>query len=193
MPTQSRHLRQAFPRNGGRDGDASGGPWRRRTLIGELDMYREAGIKPNFSDIARPGTPWRRTEGRATRGDRAGSFDAHIRGVRQPRSCRESRRHPRVARGIPARPTSSSGTASPSGPRRPGAALRDAARTEPSTGQLQDGEPRARSSSRMFAATLGHSRRHIHPVEDQTTDDRSYATIARLGGVPREWEACPPW
>ena len=24
-----------------------------KNLIGELDMYREAGIKPNFSDIAK--------------------------------------------------------------------------------------------------------------------------------------------
>ena len=43
----------------------------------------------------------------------------------------------------------------------------------------------------MFAATLGHSRRHIFIRSGtRTTDDLvrcMYATIARLGGVPREW------
>ena len=59
-----------------------------RNLIGELDMYREAGIKPNFSDIAKRygkdrhtvASYWRAESGRPHdgRGDRAGSFDAHI-------------------------------------------------------------------------------------------------------------------
>ena len=43
----------------------------------------------------------------------------------------------------------------------------------------------------VFAATLGHSRRHIFIRSGtRTTDDLvrcMYATIARLGGVPREW------
>ena len=43
----------------------------------------------------------------------------------------------------------------------------------------------------VFAATLGHSRRHIFiRSRTRTTDDLvrcMYATIARLGGVPREW------
>lgn len=57
-------------------------------LIGELNMYREAGIKPNFSDIARRYGKDRRTVAsywkaggvapRDGRSDRAGSFDAHI-------------------------------------------------------------------------------------------------------------------
>ena len=59
-----------------------------KNLIGELDMYREAGIKPNFSDIAKRygkdrhtvASYWRAEGGRPRdgRGDRAGSFDAHI-------------------------------------------------------------------------------------------------------------------
>ena len=59
-----------------------------RNLIGELDMYREAGIKPNFSDIAKRydkdrhtvASYWRAESGRPHdgRGDRAGSFDAHM-------------------------------------------------------------------------------------------------------------------
>lgn len=59
-----------------------------KNLIGELDMYREAGIKPNFSDIAKRygkdrhtvASYWRAEGGRPHdgRGDRAGSFDAHI-------------------------------------------------------------------------------------------------------------------
>ena len=43
----------------------------------------------------------------------------------------------------------------------------------------------------VFAATLGHSRRHVFIRSGtRTTDDLvrcMYATIARLGGVPREW------
>lgn len=43
----------------------------------------------------------------------------------------------------------------------------------------------------VFAATLGHSRRHVFiRSRTRTTDDLvrcMYATIARLGGVPREW------
>lgn len=59
-----------------------------KNLIGELDMYREAGIKPNFSDIAKRygkdrhtvASYWRAEGGRPHdgRGDRAGSFDAHV-------------------------------------------------------------------------------------------------------------------
>lgn len=59
-----------------------------KNLIGELDMYREAGIKPNFSDIAKRygkdrhtvAAYWRAEGGRPRdgRADRAGSFDAHI-------------------------------------------------------------------------------------------------------------------
>ena len=59
-----------------------------KNLIGELDMYREAGIKPNFSDIAKRygkdrhtvASYWRAEGGRPRdgRADRAGSFDAHI-------------------------------------------------------------------------------------------------------------------
>ena len=59
-----------------------------KNLIGELDMYREAGIKPNFSDIAKRygkdrhtvASYWKAEGGRPHdgRGDRAGSFDAHI-------------------------------------------------------------------------------------------------------------------
>ena len=42
----------------------------------------------------------------------------------------------------------------------------------------------------VFAATLGHSRRHVFiRSRTRTADDLvrcMYATIARLGGVPRE-------
>lgn len=57
-------------------------------LIGGLDMYGEAGIKPNFSDIAKRygkdrhtvASYWKAEGGRPRddRGDRAGSFDAHL-------------------------------------------------------------------------------------------------------------------
>lgn len=57
-------------------------------LIGELDMYGEVGIKPNFNDIAKRygkdrhtvASYWKTGGGRPRdgRGDRAGSFDAHI-------------------------------------------------------------------------------------------------------------------
>ena len=59
-----------------------------KNLIGELDMYREAGIKPNFSDIAKrygkdrhtAAAYWRAEGGRPRDGrtDRADSLDAHI-------------------------------------------------------------------------------------------------------------------
>ena len=59
-----------------------------RNLIGELDMDREAGIKPSFSDIAKRygkdrhtvTSYWRAESGRPHdgHGDRASSFDAHI-------------------------------------------------------------------------------------------------------------------
>ena len=59
-----------------------------RNMIGELNMYRESGIKPNFSDIARRygrdrhtvAAYWRAggCEPPDGRRDRASSFDAHL-------------------------------------------------------------------------------------------------------------------
>ena len=63
MPTRSRHLRQRiFTISTNARGYAPIDDEKvfrkeravaEKNLIGELDMYREAGIKPNFSDIAK--------------------------------------------------------------------------------------------------------------------------------------------
>lgn len=63
-----------------------------RNLIGELNMYRETGIKPDFSDIARRhgkdrhtvASYWKADGGEPEdgRSDRRSSFDAHIEEVR---------------------------------------------------------------------------------------------------------------
>ena len=182
-------------------------------------MYREAGIKPNFSDIAKRygkdrhtvASYWRAEGGRPHdgRGDRAASFDAHIEEVAARRSCRESPRRASTSgccTGIPGRtwpattpsPGSCARTASPSGASG-GPEPHPRFETPPGL-QLQfDWKESVKMANRdgelfefnVFAATLGHSRRHVFiRSRTRTTDDLvrcMYVTIARLGGVPREW------
>lgn len=190
-----------------------------KNLIGELDMYREAGIKPNFSDIAKRygkdrhtvASYWRADGGRPHdgRGDRAGSFDAHIEEVaakaQLPGVTKKGihewllHRHPGeslagynaftrfmrkngISVGAPGGPEPHPRFETPPGP------------------QLQlDWKESVKMANRdgelfefnVFAATLGHSRRHVFIRSGtRTTDDLvrcMYATIARLGGAPREW------
>ena len=71
-----------------------------KNLIGELDMYREAGIKPNFSDIAKRygkdrhtvAAYWRAEGGRP---DRVGNV-----GVSAPTADRQTQAAPVLESGI---------------------------------------------------------------------------------------------
>ena len=190
-----------------------------KNLIGELDMYREAGIKPNFSDIAKRygkdrhtvASYWRAEGGRPHdgRGDRAGSFDAHVdevaakaqlpgvtkRGIyewllhRYPdedlagyNAFTQFTRKNDIVIGPPGGPEPHPRFETP-----PGLQLqfdwKESVKMASRDGELFE--------FNVFAATLGHSRRHVFiRSATRTTDDLvrcMYATIARLGGVPREW------
>ena len=189
-----------------------------KNLIGELDMYREAGIKPNFSDIAKRygkdrhtvASYWRAEGGRPHdgRGDRAGSFDAHI--ERWPPSAAAGSHqkgiHEWLLHEYPGEDLAGY-NAFTQFMRKNGIAVGASGGPEPHPRfetppglQLQfDWKESVKMANRdgelfefnVFAATLGHSRRHIFTrSRTRTTDDLvrcMYATIARLGGVPREW------
>ncbi|MFR3311238.1 IS21 family transposase [Collinsella stercoris] len=190
-----------------------------KSLIGELDMYREAGIKPNFSDMAKRygkdghtvAAHWRAEGGRPRdgRADRAGSFDAHIEEVaakaqlpgvtkkgihewllhRYPgedpagyNAFTQFMRKNGIAVGASVGPEPHPRFETPPG-------LQPRFDWKESVGMAnRDGEL---FEFDVFAATLGHSRRHIFIRSGtRTTDDLvrcMYATIARLGGAPREW------
>ena len=190
-----------------------------KNLIGELDMYREAGIKPNFSDIAKRygkdrhtvAAYWRAEGGRPRdgRADRAGSFDAHIEEVAakaQLPGVTKKGIHEWLLHRYPGENLAGY-NAFTQFMRKNGIAVGASVGPEPHPRfetppglQLQfDWKESVRMANRdgelfefnVFAATLGHSRRHIFIRSGtRTTDDLvrcMYATIARLGGVPREW------
>ena len=190
-----------------------------KNLIGELDMYREAGIKPNFSDIAKRygkdrhtvAAYWRAEGGRPRdgRADRAGSFDAHIEEVAakaQLPGVTKKGIHEWLLHRYPGENLAGY-NAFTQFMRKNGIAVGASGSPEPHPRfetppglQLQfDWKESVRMANRdgelfefnVFAATLGHSRRHIFIRSGtRTTDDLvrcMYATIARLGGVPREW------
>ena len=190
-----------------------------KNLIGELDMYREAGIKPNFSDIAKRygkdrhtvASHWRAEGGRPHdgRGDRAGSFDAHIEEVAakaQLPGVTKKGIHEWLLHRYPGENLAGY-NAFTRFMRKNGIAVGASGGPEPHPRfetppglQLQfDWKESVKMANRdgelfefnVFAATLGHSRRHIFiRSRTRTTDDLvrcMYATIARLGGVPREW------
>ena len=190
-----------------------------KNLIGELDMYREAGIKPNFSDIAKRygkdrhtvASYWRAEGGRPRdgRGDRAGSFDAHIEEVAakaQLPGVTKKGIHEWLLHRYPGEDLAGY-NAFTQFMRKNGIAVGASGGPEPHPRfetppglQLQfDWKESVKMANRdgelfefnVFAATLGHSRRHIFiRSRTRTTDDLvrcMYATIARLGGVPREW------
>ena len=190
-----------------------------KNLIGELDMYREAGIKPNFSDIAKRygkdrhtvAAYWRAEGGRPRdgRADRAGSFDAHIEEVAakaQLPGVTKKGIHEWLLHRYPGENLAGY-NAFTQFMRKNGIAVGASGGPEPHPRfetppglQLQfDWKESVRMANRdgelfefnVFAATLGHSRRHIFIRSGtRTTDDLvrcMYATIARLGGVPREW------
>ena len=190
-----------------------------KNLIGELDMYREAGIKPNFSDIAKRygkdrhtvASYWRAEGGRPHdgRGDRAGSFDAHIEEVAakaQLPGVTKKGIHEWLLHRYPGEDLAGY-NAFTQFMRKNGIAVGASGGPEPHPRfetppglQLQfDWKESVKMANRdgelfefnVFAATLGHSRRHIFiRSRTRTTDDLvrcMYATIARLGGVPREW------
>lgn len=190
-----------------------------KNLIGELDMYREAGIKPNFSDIAKRygkdrhtvASYWRAEGGRPRdgRGDRAGSFDAHIEEVAakaQLPGVTKKGIHEWLLHRYPGESLAGY-NAFTQFMRKNGIAVGASGGPEPHPRfetppglQLQfDWKESVKMANRdgelfefnVFAATLGHSRRHVFiRSRTRTTDDLvrcMYATIARLGGVPREW------
>lgn len=190
-----------------------------KNLIGELDMYREAGIKPNFSDIAKRygkdrhtvASYWRAEGGRPHdgRADRAGSFDVHIEEVAakaQLPGVTKKGIHEWLLHRYPGENLAGY-NAFTQFMRKNGIAVGASGGPEPHPRfetppglQLQfDWKESVRMANRdgelfefnVFAATLGHSRRHIFIRSvTRTTDDLvrcMYATIARLGGVPREW------
>ena len=190
-----------------------------KSLIGELDMYREAGIKPNFSDMAKRygkdghavAAHWRAEGGRPRdgRADRAGSFDARIEEVAakaQLPGVTKKGIHEWLLHRYPGEDPAGYNaftqfmrkTASPSGP--PAARSRTrASRRRPGCSRGSTG--RSRSGWRTATASCSSStcsrRRWAIPAGTyfirsgtRTTDDLvrcMYATIARLGGVPREW------
>ena len=190
-----------------------------KNLIGELDMYREAGIKPNFSDIAKRygkdrhtvASYWRADGGRPHdgRGDRAGSFDAHIEEVAakaQLPGVTKKGIHEWLLHRYPGESLAGY-NAFTQFMRKNGISVGASGGPEPHPRfetppglQLQfDWKESVKMANRdgelfefnVFAATLGHSRRHVFiRSRTRTTDDLvrcMYATIARLGGVPREW------
>lgn len=190
-----------------------------KNLIGELDMYREAGIKPNFSDMAKHygkdrhtvAAYWRAEGGRPRdgRADRAGSFDAHIEEVAakaQLPGVAKKGIHEWLLHRYPGEDLAGY-NAFTQFMRKNGIAVGASVGPEPHPRfetppglQLQfDWKESVRMANRdgelfefnVFAATLGHSRRHIFIRSGtRTTDDLvrcMYATIARLGGAPREW------
>ncbi len=188
-------------------------------IIGELNMYRESGIKPNFSDIARRCRRDRRTvaaywradgcEPPDGRRDRPGSFDRHmgeIEAKAAPPGVTKKGIHERLLHRHPeeklagynafARFTRKKGIAI--GPAE-GPEPRPRFETPPGLRLQFDRKESIRMADRdgelfefnVFAATLGHSRRHVYIRSNtRTADDLArcmHPTIMRLGGVPREW------
>ena len=217
MPTQSRHLRQRIFTISTTPGLTLRSTSERcfreeravaeKNLIGELDMYREAGIKPNFSDIAKrygkDRHTVRRTGGPRAGGPTTGAATGRARSTRTSRrwpprrSCRESPRRASTSgccTGIPARtwpattpsPSSCARTASPSGP--PAARSRTrASRRRPDCSCSSTG----RSPSRWRTATASCS--------SSTCSRRRWAIPAgtyssgRGPGRPTTWSgACTP-
>ena len=162
-------------------------------------MYREAGIKPNFSDIAKRygkdrhtvAAYWRAEGGRPRdgRADRAGSFDAHIEEVAakaQLPGVTKKGIHEWLLHRYPGEnlagvqrlhPVHAQERHRRRGLRRPGtaSALRDAARAAAAVrleGVGQDGKPRRRAVrvQRVRGDAGPFPQAHIHPVGDQ--DDR---------------------
>ena len=189
-----------------------------KNLIGELDMYREAGIKPNFSDIAKRygkdrhtvASYWRAEGGRPHdgRGDRAGSFDAHIEEVAakaQLPGVTKKGIHEWLLHRYPGEDLAGY-NAFTQFMRKNGIAVGASGGPEPHPRfetppglQLQfdwkegmrlvDSEGEVFEFS-VFTATLGYSRKHrFIPVRSRTLDDLLsclLATFTRLGGVPEE-------
>ena len=190
-----------------------------KNLIGELDMYREAGIKPNFSDIAKRygkdrhtvASYWRAEGGGplSGRGDWAGSFDAQVdevaakaqlpgvtkRGIyewllhRYPdedlagyNAFTQFTRKNDIVIGPPGGPEPHPRFETP-----PGLQLQFDCR-EPDKRPTRAG---ALFESTGCAAPVAHPRRHVFSRAPPWPPDDlvrcMYATIARLGGVPREW------
>ena len=189
-----------------------------KNLIGELDMYREAGIKPNFSDIAKRygkdrhtvASYWRAEGGRPHdgRGDRAGSFDAHIEEVAakaQLPGVTKKGIHEWLLHRYPGEDLAGY-NAFTQFMRKNGIAVGASGGPEPHPRfetppglQLQfdwkegmrlvDSEGEVFEFS-VFTAPLGYSRKHrFIPVRSRTLDDLLsclLATFTRLGGVPEE-------
>lgn len=178
-----------------------------------------SGHKPNFSDIAKRygkdrhtvASYWRAEGGRPHdgRGDRAGSFDAHIEEVAakaQLPGVTKKGIHEWLLHRYPGEDLAGY-NAFTQFMRKNGIAVGASGGPEPHPRfetppglQLQfDWKESVKMANRdgelfefnVFAATLGHPRRHIFiRSRTRTTDDLvrcMYATIARLGGVPREW------
>ena len=188
-------------------------------MIGELNMYRESGIKPNFSDIARRyhrdrhtvAAYWRADgcEPPDGRRDKTGSFDGHMAEIEAKaalpgvtkKGIHEWLLHRYPDEGLAGYSAFTQFT------RKEGIAIGPQGGAEPHPRfetppglQLQfDWKESIRMANRdgelfefnVFAATLGHSRRHVYIRSNtRTTDDLvrcMYLTIMRLGGVPREW------
>ena len=188
-------------------------------MIGELNMYRESGIKPNFSDIARRyhrdrhtvAAYWRADgcEPPDGRHDKPGSFDGHMAEIEAKaalpgvtkKGIHEWLLHRYPDEGLAGYSAFTQFT------RKEGIAVGPQGGAEPHPRfetppglQLQfDWKESIRMANRegelfefnVFAATLGHSRRHVYIRSNtRTTDDLvrcMYLTIMRLGGVPREW------
>ncbi len=178
-----------------------------KNLIGELDMYREAGIKPNFSDIAKRygkdrhtvASYWRAEGGRPRdgRADRAGSFDAHIEEVAAKAQLPGSPRRASTSgccTGIPARtwpattpsPSSCARTASPSGP--PTARSRThASRRRPGCSCSSTGRSRSgwRTATASYSSSTCSRRRWAIPAGTYSS--------GRGPGRPTTWSgACTP-
>lgn len=188
-------------------------------MIGELNMYRESGIKPNFSDIARRYHRDRHTvaaywkadgcEPPDGRRDKPGSFDGHMAEIEAKaalpgvtkKGIHEWLLHRYPDEGL------AGYNAFTQFMRKKGIVIGPQGGAEPHPRfetppglQLQfDWKESIRMANRdgelfefnVFAATLGHSRRHVYIRSNtRTTDDLvrcMYLTIMRLGGVPREW------
>lgn len=190
-----------------------------RNMIGELNMYKEAGIKPNFSDIARRYGKDRHTvasywkaEGCSPadgRRDRRGSFDPHLEEIESKaklpgvtkRGIHEYLLHRYPDEGLAGYNAFTQFMRKRGIAVGPGGGGEPHPRFETPPGlQLQfDWKESVRMANRdgelfefnVFSATLGFSRRHVFIRSlTRTADDLvrcMYLTIARLGGVPREW------
>ena len=188
-----------------------------RNLIGE-DMYREAGIKPNFSDIAKRYGKDRhrgvvRPGGRPRRARRQGRLlrCAHRGGCRQCAAAGSHQEgHPRVAAAQVSRRGLAGYNAFTQFMRKNGAgrpadgaapALRDAAGAAAAVrleGVRQDGKPRRRAVrvQRVRGDAGPFPQARVHPVGNGTTDavdgrhDREASAACRASGSRT---TCPPW